>query len=989
MAKSEEVFIYLQAVGAGETRREIDNVSRALDRLNKRTGSHTKTLDDNTKAQGANNVQTARANQLNDTRANTMGRVNKVHQDFNRLMRMTDNLDKRYAGTQRTILDNVNKRQRAIRNLDRTANLMARREIQRAQATEKSLKTIAERGWKEQEKIARKYQRRINGIRGGGGGGRGLFGGGGRGGPHIRPHSFRMAGIGVLIGTAIEGIPILGTGLNALGAAGLAAANGLAPLVGLLGALPAGILALGSVGTVLAMATRGLGAAIGGDAKAMAELGPNTREFVQAIIDAKAPMRGLQRSVQDTFMLGLGPEIRSLVNTYLPLLHTHLGTIASDINASGRGLTGWLTSSDGRSVMQNIFANNEAITARFMTSGVELLQLFLRLGQAAGPMLTAMAEDFMQWVGALNGSAARNPQGLEDFFTNSYERFKQVLAVLTDFGVGIYNLVSLADPLTDFLGDWITDVADGFRAWTESAEGQQDITQYFEDMREPMRAIIDLAGALARGLFEISRSDNFVKFLDKLSGEGGLIDGLVSIFKNADTTFLDAWVVFFSAIETFAAEGGLKTLGEIALTIANALQAIVNAWAGLPKELQDVVVAAAVAGFVVKGAGGGLLGGGGGLLGGLGAGAAGGALSKAAIAKTVGGLLLPVVAAGGAATIWEQNRTKGFGKAQADINADVGAGMWARLFGNSTAAGAGSYDKTGLSGSLQRFGSQKGFTAEINDFVENSFIGALWSSVTGSKTSRDIELEKWREIDIAMQNVPLDQAINQFRFLKERSEDLGVPFSTLINELLPGFHDKLGQLVGQLDILGPQFDNLWTSLGGGNDLLLEMTKQWLALKDFQIGPGPEANLQNPHGGPQVINPYFNGGIAQAGQLALAGEIGPEFAVGRNGNIGMLGLNGPELFRPGSDLGIIPNSALHGGSTGNAPDWAMKALSGAAAGAKDAGSRIGPPQSKKNPDDTPSVINANITVNNPESGIDIEKAIINGLKKFNQDKKERK
>jgi len=994
MAKSEEVFIHLQVTGAGESRRDIDNVSRALDRLDKKTGQHTNTLKENTKAQGTNNAQTARANQLNESRTGTMGRVNRVHKDFNNLLKTHETLEKRLTKTQDTYIRGLTRRGSAATNFDRTSNAMAKREILRATRTEKSLASIAEKGWKNQERLTKKYQKRISRITGGGGRGRSGFGGGGGGRRILGRGAGRIGLMGVLIGTAIEGIPLLATGLNALGAAGLAAANGLAPLVGILGALPAGLLALGSAGAVIGMAFGGLSKAIGGDAKAMALLGPNTQAFVQAIIDSKGPMNTLRRYVQETFMDGLGFEIRNLVVNYLPALHKHLGTIAADLNAAGKETIGWFSTKDGAGVMNNIFSNNENIISKWAVSGTQLLQLFLRIGSAAGPMLTAMSEDFMKFISGLNGAAAGNSGGLEGFFTGSYERLKQVLGVLGDFGTGIYNIVKLADPLTSFLGTWITDLASGFRDWTESVGGQASITSYFEDMREPMRAIIDLAGKLAGGLFAIAQSDNFVKFMDKLSGDGGLIDGLVNIFKNADTTFLDAWIVFFGAIEKFAAGGGLKMLGDIALAIATALSKIVDVWSTLPGALQQALVAALVVGIVAPGAPGAIIGGIGRLGGGGAAAAGGGALGAGALATAAtvaAGVAIPLVLTqmlNKALTNWE-----GVNTPEQNANSILGGGVYnndSKLnkdfkFGSSdlingllfgAAPGAGT-----LGNSLQAQQSRDdlfksvglGWVTDLQK-ARDSFASSLGFKIGDTQLN-----EKFASADQALADLAnggnLPAAVQALRDIKDES---GLTADQM--------YAKFPKMKAVFDLLAPGVDAFTSSVGTFNGNILAIINS-LQNVNTQIGAQDFSGSGSTSGGPTVIPMNFAGGLVGAGTPSFVGELGPELAVSRTGGIGMVGLNGPQLIRPGHDLGILPNSALYGGSTGNAPDWAVKALNGGGLGSDNA-ARVAAAQSKQNATDQ-RPINVKVEVNNPSSNVDVTQAVVNAVREIEKDKRERK
>lgn len=994
-ARSEEVFIHLQVTGAGESRRDIDNVSRALDRLDKKTGQHTDSLKENTKAQGSNNAQTARANQLNDSRAGTMGRVNRIHNDFNKTLKFNDTLEKKLTKTQDTYIRGLTRRSSAASTFDRTSDTLAKREVLRATRTERSLASIAEKGWKNQERLTKKYQKRISRITGGGGRGRSGFGGGGGGRRILGRGAGRVGLMGVLIGTAIEGIPLLATGLNALGAAGIAAANGLAPLVGILGALPAGLLALGSAGAVIGMAFGGLSKAIGGDAKAMALLGPNTQAFVQAIIDSKGPMNTLRRYVQETFMDGLGFEIRNLVVNYLPALHKHLGTIATDLNAAGKETIGWFSTKDGAGVMNNIFSNNENIISKWAVSGTQLLQLFLRIGSAAGPMLTAMSEDFMNFISGLNGAAAGNSGGLEGFFTGSYDRLKQVLGVLGDFGTGIYNIVRLADPLTSFLGTWITDLASGFSDWTASVGGQASITSYFEDMREPMRAIIDLAGKLAGGLFAIAQSDNFVKFMDKLSGENGLIDGLVKIFKNADTTFLDAWIIFFGAIEKFASGGGLEMLGNVAVQIANIFKTLVDVWSTLPPMLQQALVAAIVVGVVAPGAPGAIIGGIG-RLGGGGAAAAGGGGVLAggglgAAATIAGGVAIPLMLTqmvNKALANWE-----GVNTAEQNANSILGGGVYnddSKLnkdfkFGSSDLFNGLLFGSTPGAGTL---GKSLGAQQNAKDLFAS--VGLGW--VTDLQNARadlanslgfkigDTQLnEKFASADQALADLAsggnLPAAVQALRDIRDES---GLTADQM--------YAKFPKMKAVFDLLAPGVDAFTSSVGTFNDNILAILTH-LQTVNTQIGAQDFSGSGSTSGGPTVIPMNFAGGLVGAGTPSFVGELGPELAVSRNGGIGMVGLNGPQLIRPGHDLGILPNSALHGGGTGNAPDWAVKALNGGGLGSDNA-ARIAAAQSKQNAADQ-RPINIDVRVSNPSSNVDVTQAVVNAVREIEKDKRERK
>lgn len=138
------------------------------------------------------------------------------------------------------------------------------------------------------------------------------------------------------------------------------------------------------------------------------------------------------------------------------------------------------------------------------------------------------------------------------------------------------------------------------------------------------------------------------------------------------------------------------------------------------------------------------------------------------------------------------------------------------------------------------------------------------------------------------------------------------------------------------------------------------------------------------GGPGL----FTGGETQAGKGYWTGEMGMEAWVSRSGAIKMLGANGPEFVKPGSGA-VIPASATsnpYSGNTGLAPEWAVDAYRKAVAGTTVTKPRSG--RSSGSAGDLAPLPGITIGPNTFTSEVDVERAAVNALRKYEEERQER-
>jgi hypothetical protein len=137
-------------------------------------------------------------------------------------------------------------------------------------------------------------------------------------------------------------------------------------------------------------------------------------------------------------------------------------------------------------------------------------------------------------------------------------------------------------------------------------------------------------------------------------------------------------------------------------------------------------------------------------------------------------------------------------------------------------------------------------------------------------------------------------------------------------------------------------------------------------------------------GEDAFAPRFRGGATAAGKWYLTGEMGPEAWVSRSGAIKMLGLNGPELVKPGS--GAVVNASKtsdpFGGNDGDSPAWAVAALQRAARSK-------GQPQEESASRGTWAVpVSVSVGPVYATSDVDVERAVKKALRDIETEREER-
>ena len=126
---------------------------------------------------------------------------------------------------------------------------------------------------------------------------------------------------------------------------------------------------------------------------------------------------------------------------------------------------------------------------------------------------------------------------------------------------------------------------------------------------------------------------------------------------------------------------------------------------------------------------------------------------------------------------------------------------------------------------------------------------------------------------------------------------------------------------------------------------------------------------------------FAGGPIVGGKTYTIGELGPEAFVGRDGNVSLIGKNGPEVMRFGQSGYVVPNHVLGGVKDSSVPSGVMSALANAVQTRTPSGS-----SSEYDMGDRP--INVHIGSITQATEFDVAKAIKKGILEAERNRRER-
>ncbi|MEM6109213.1 transglycosylase family protein [Mycobacterium sp. 050272] len=346
-------------------------------------------------------------------------------------------------------------------------------------------------------------------------------------------------------------------------------------------------------------------------AEAMAKLAPNAREFVQAIVDLKPAFKSLEDEDAQNLFAGMGGALKQLAASDLPAVRTGVGSIATAINGDLRQLFSSLGSDSSKGLITRILGDTANADGRVKDAIDPIIHAILTLtatGTSTLPRLATaadhVADRFNRFITAAAGDG-RLSKWINDGET-AFTHLGEIAIHLGETFHGVTEAVGGNGLLADL--DSLTGKLEKF---TNSTEGQQKLTKFFQEGREEFHKwepVIENLGRMLPTVFETAKknADSFLPIIrsltDLLAQNPALLETIVGGYLAWETTVKPIGSVFNAVkdlsglVKTFRdhindANTAIGKTGTVAKTAAEEVGLAARAEAGAYATVTDAALA--------------------------------------------------------------------------------------------------------------------------------------------------------------------------------------------------------------------------------------------------------------------------------------------------------------------------------------------------------------------------------------------------------------
>lgn len=397
----------------------------------------------------------------------------------------------------------------------------------------------------------------------------------------------------IMIPTIFDAVGAVSTLASSFGAMASAAIGGLSPIIGLLGAIPSLMAAAVQGVATLKLGFSGLGDAIKvlNDpeaspeelSKALSALGPKTQILAKRLADLQKPFANVKKAIGNDLAPGF-IQLTNVARSYLPLLRKSLTETAKTISGMAGRMSNFMRSAGARSDLGNIMGANNTILKKLGSTVVPVFKALLNVMRAATPMVIRFVDEFASFVKMIAASTG-DRKALRDFFEKTYTVTKGLIKVVADLSMAFFNIFKQGASWGGEMGQSIMDLTAKFRNWTETAEGQQKITQWFEQMKPIVNEVAGIVVALAKGLASVSMDKTLVTTLQTIRTD--TVPAIVALLQGTSGKFIEPLSRIIGTIASIMVE--FKAFPTILETIAKTLEVIAGFIQGLPGPIKQLL----------------------------------------------------------------------------------------------------------------------------------------------------------------------------------------------------------------------------------------------------------------------------------------------------------------------------------------------------------------------------------------------------------------
>jgi len=246
----------------------------------------------------------------------------------------------------------------------------------------------------------------------------------------------------------------------------------------------------------------------------MAQLPPAAQKFVRVLLSLKPRLDELRATAASGFFPGAEVGLKGLMGNFKEIK----GVVAGTAGALGK-----LAAKAGKKLGSDVWGKdltrlgklNTRILGRMGDAGLNLADSFRHILVSAEPFLDWLSEstkEFSGWIKS-ESEAGRKSGALSEFFDRTRETMERLGPILKGVGGGLLNVGEAARPLGNEILDALGSSAEGWRKWTDSIRGKNELRQYFADSKPAIFEVGRLLRDATKAFFDLGTQPGVAKVL--------------------------------------------------------------------------------------------------------------------------------------------------------------------------------------------------------------------------------------------------------------------------------------------------------------------------------------------------------------------------------------------------------------------------------------------------------------------------------------------
>ncbi|ANW64019.1 hypothetical protein BCA37_10800 [Mycobacterium sp. djl-10] len=328
--------------------------------------------------------------------------------------------------------------------------------------------------------------------------------------------SFEVA-FGKIAGLTLA-VPSLGGLAGIGGAAGLQGivnvAGAVQQLSGVFGLLPAVVSGVAFTMSTLELAFRGVDDALTSMMdddptkflESIKDMAPGAAQAMLSIAQFRDEFKLAAAAPQEAFFGQISEQIAPLIQTWLPAVASGMAQVAGVIGQAASELMRLLMQPQAMAVFQQFIGDISAGLQAMIPALDPLLYIFEQLTVAGSGFFEQIGGSI---TGAMNSladivEAAASSGRLQDWIGTGINAFGYLIDIVYQFGSAFLDIMTIADQFGGggLLG-WLSELTRTFAGWTQTADGQNALINFFSTMREATDAFLPMLAPLMDGLVSL------------------------------------------------------------------------------------------------------------------------------------------------------------------------------------------------------------------------------------------------------------------------------------------------------------------------------------------------------------------------------------------------------------------------------------------------------------------------------------------------------